>query len=115
MRELKNYIDIIASFRQSKVLVIGDFMTDVYIKGISTRICPEAPVPVVDVSSRFVSLGGAANTACNVRMLGAEVTYCTVIGTDSAGEEAFELLKQFANSDETILRVPGRETISKTR
>jgi D-beta-D-heptose 7-phosphate kinase / D-beta-D-heptose 1-phosphate adenosyltransferase len=115
MRELKNYIDIIASFRQSKVLVIGDFMTDVYIKGISTRICPEAPVPVVDVSSRFVSLGGAANTACNVRMLGAEVTYCTVIGTESAGEEAFELLKQFANSCETILRVPGRETISKTR
>ena len=35
----------------NKVLVIGDVIIDKYIYGTSTRISPEAPVPIVKVST----------------------------------------------------------------
>ena len=42
-----------------KVLVFGDVIVDKYIYGSSTRISPEAPVPVVNVEKIATSLGGA--------------------------------------------------------
>jgi D-beta-D-heptose 7-phosphate kinase/D-beta-D-heptose 1-phosphate adenosyltransferase len=43
----------------SKVLVIGDVIIDKYIYGTSTRISPEAPVPIVNLENVSTSLGGA--------------------------------------------------------
>ena len=42
-----------------KVIVIGDVIYDVYIHGTSTRISPEAPVPVVNYQSETTTHGGA--------------------------------------------------------
>ena len=61
-----DFLSIIETFKSKRILVVGDFILDVYVKGISTRLCPEAPVPVVDVTDRVELLGGGANTACNV-------------------------------------------------
>jgi D-beta-D-heptose 7-phosphate kinase / D-beta-D-heptose 1-phosphate adenosyltransferase len=111
-----SYVSIIKSFSNRNVLVIGDFILDVYLKGVSTRLSPEAPVPVVDISEKIPLLGGAANTACNLAALGASVTYCSVIGTDNHGDEAIQLLSAHANIDAGgVIRKSNRETITKTR
>src|SRR5690606_33562080 len=57
--------------RQIRVLVVGDLMLDVYLRGSASRISPEAPVPVVRVRERWNTLGGAATVARNVVELGA--------------------------------------------
>lgn len=109
------YTDIISQFAGKKILVLGDFILDIYLKGTSTRLSPEAPVPVVDVAERASFLGGAANTVCNLRKLGAWVTFCTVIGCDKNKEEAIWLLERIDVDTRTIIKHPERITITKTR
>ncbi len=77
-----------------RVLVVGDAMLDRYWFGAVDRISPEAPVPVVRVTSEEERLGGAANVALNVKVLGAQCTLLTVVGDDAAGRRLCELLAQ---------------------
>ena len=69
----------IAGFAGKRILVIGDLMLDEFIWGNVSRISPEAPVPVVDVTGESYYPGGAANVARNVREFTADVA---VMGTD---------------------------------
>ncbi len=78
---------------KSKVLVIGDIMLDKYYFGDVERISPEAPVPVVLVKRIESRIGGAGNTALNLKNLGIEVDILGVIGNDENGEELLKLLK----------------------
>ena len=55
------------SFAEIKVGVVGDVMLDTYWWGKVERISPEAPVPVVAVTSREERIGGAGNVALNVK------------------------------------------------
>jgi D-beta-D-heptose 7-phosphate kinase / D-beta-D-heptose 1-phosphate adenosyltransferase len=110
-----SYNDIIDRFSSKKILVIGDLILDVYIKGVSTRLSPEAPVPVVDVSEKITVLGGAANTACNLKALSAQVSFCSALGTDAAAEEAIQLLKMWDIDVSGILKHSERATLVKTR
>ena len=63
MRELPDYSN-------ANILIIGDLMLDRYWHGGTSRISPEAPVPVVHVQQDEVRAGGAANVALNVAALG---------------------------------------------
>ncbi|MFQ5588144.1 MAG: D-glycero-beta-D-manno-heptose-7-phosphate kinase [Nitrospiria bacterium] len=102
-------------FPGKRVLVLGDVMLDHYIWGTVKRISPEAPVPVVEVNSESVRLGGAGNVLNNILGLGGEVTFCSVIGADSAGEWIQERV-QSKNVDMSGLIVEeNRLTIKKTR
>jgi D-beta-D-heptose 7-phosphate kinase/D-beta-D-heptose 1-phosphate adenosyltransferase len=56
-----------------KVLVIGDIIIDKYITGTSTRLSPEAPVPVVNQQEVWEQLGGAALVYQNLLSLGVDV------------------------------------------
>lgn len=109
------YRDIIDQYRDKNVMVIGDYILDIYLKGTSTRLSPEAPVPVVDVAERNAFPGGAANTVCNLRKLGANVSYYTVIGCDKEGDEAIQLFEDMGVDTCSITRDHRRETITKTR
>jgi D-beta-D-heptose 7-phosphate kinase/D-beta-D-heptose 1-phosphate adenosyltransferase len=111
----KSYHHVISSFAGFHILVIGDLILDVYLKGSSTRLSPEAPVPVVDVTEIKKCLGGAANTVCNLRALGARVSFCTVIGPDAYGDEGLKLLQNIDVDAENIIRDEARETLVKTR
>ncbi len=73
---------LIGSFRQRNILVLGDLMLDEYLFGQVSRISPEAPVPVVEVSQEKFLLGGAANVAWNIASLGAKVVPVGVVGRD---------------------------------
>jgi rfaE bifunctional protein kinase chain/domain len=79
---------------ERRVLVVGDAMLDRYWFGAVERISPEAPVPVVRVTREEERLGGAANVAMNVKVLGAQCTLLTVVGDDAAGRRLRELLEQ---------------------
>lgn len=80
----------IPSFTPAKVLVIGDVMLDRYWHGPTSRISPEAPVPVVRVDTLEARPGGAANVALNIACLGAQAILLGVTGQD----EPADLLRQ---------------------
>ncbi|WP_027848345.1 bifunctional D-glycero-beta-D-manno-heptose-7-phosphate kinase/D-glycero-beta-D-manno-heptose 1-phosphate adenylyltransferase HldE [Marinospirillum minutulum] len=71
-----------AAFEQANVLVAGDVMLDRYWQGATTRISPEAPVPVVRVQSQDDRPGGAANVALNLVSLGANAGLAGIVGRD---------------------------------
>jgi rfaE bifunctional protein kinase chain/domain len=111
----ENISDIIASFRNRKVLIIGDVMLDAYIWGKVERISPEAPVPVVTVLKREERLGGAANVGMNIRALGAKPIMCSVIGTDDKGQRLRALMLNSGLDDAGIIESPHRFTTTKFR
>src|ERR1700733_6072836 len=70
---------------RARVLCVGDAMIDHYINGTAERISPEAPVPVLRVTSEERRLGGAGNVLRNLHALGVETCFISVAGADSAG------------------------------
>ncbi len=98
-----------------RVLVIGDIMLDVYLRGSATRISPEAPVPVVRVTHDDVALGGAANVATNVVRLGARCAIVGCIGDDAAGRDLVSELVRCGIDALGVRALPGRPTTVKTR
>lgn len=103
------------AFNGKRVLVIGDVMTDAYINGNVSRMSPEAPVPVVDLSAQEQRIGGAGNVALNLIALGASAVLASVVGADTAGQELQQLLEN-ANIDTSPLLVSSeRKTTIKTR
>lgn len=105
----------IKKFRTGKILVVGDLILDQYIWGQVSRISPEAPVPVVTVSSETIQLGGAANVSNNIRSLGGQVDLCGVVGTDEGGRQFMEILDRQGIGCDGILTDQSRPTTRKTR
>ena len=70
------------NMEQSRILVVGDVMLDKYYYGDVTRISPEAPVPITHVTSTKETLGGAANVAHNLALLGCQTAIAGFVGDD---------------------------------
>lgn len=102
-------------FGSKRVLVLGDAMLDSYVVGTSTRLCQEAPVPVVAVRERLDCPGGAANTAVNLAALGCQVELLSVIGADQEGDRLRSLLQQLGVGTDLLAVSEGRRTLSKQR
>lgn len=107
--------DLLSSFQHCPILVLGDLMLDEFVWGNVTRISPEAPVPVVQVRERTFTVGGAANTAANVRTLGGRVTIAGVLGDDSGGRRTRELLDAQGIATTAVVTDSHRPTTTKTR
>lgn len=82
----------IPPFQSAHILIIGDIMLDRYWSGETSRISPEAPVPVVRIRQQEERPGGAGNVALNVKSLGAKVTLIGMTGTDEAAHQLLKLL-----------------------
>jgi rfaE bifunctional protein kinase chain/domain len=67
------------------ILVIGDIMLDKYVVGEVERISNEAPVPIVNVTNEFSTLGGCGNVVRNLREIGANAACLSSVGFDSDG------------------------------
>lgn len=98
-----------------RVLVVGDAMLDVYLHGQVSRLCREGPVPVVALHQQVGAPGGAANTAANVRALGAAATLLSVIGQDQEGDALRQALSERGVDGSALLCAPQRRTLTKTR
>ena len=68
--------------KSCRILVVGDVMLDQYYYGEVTRISPEAPVPITRVTSTKQTMGGAANVAHNLALLGTQTYISGFVGDD---------------------------------
>ena len=102
-------------FSDIKVLLIGDFMIDHYIMGTSTRMSPEAPVPVVTPEKDYSIPGGAGNVAMNLKLMGANVTCVGCVGNDIWGKKLLSILKNEGVKTEGIELIDGHPTTLKQR
>ncbi len=110
-----NVKSLFDGFTSKRILVIGDVMIDAYLSGRVSRISPEAPVPIIHLSSKEERLGGAANVALNLLALGCEPVLCATIGEDEGGERFLTLMDEKGLSKEGILRDVHNKTTVKTR
>ena len=70
-----------------KLLVVGDYIEDRYVFGTASRLCPEAPVPVIVPQSARFSPGGAGLVVEQLNELGADVVM--FYGSHSVKERFF--------------------------
>lgn len=96
------------------ILVVGDVMIDRYIIGETSRISPEAPVPVVMAGREDMRGGGAANVAANVRSLGARSSLLTICGDDGSGRDLVTLMAANDVDLDCVIEA-GQRTTQKTR
>ncbi len=101
-------------FRNARVLIAGDLMLDRYWHGSTSRISPEAPIPVVAVNHEESRPGGAANVALNVAALGARALLAGITGKDAAGDELADILDR-VGVYKLLTRDAGQTTITKLR
>ncbi|MEN9461351.1 MAG: hypothetical protein RIS84_1371 [Pseudomonadota bacterium] len=104
----------IPDFKTAQVLVIGDVMLDRYWQGSTSRISPEAPVPVVHIKQQTERAGGAGNVALNISALGGKTTLLGVTGQDEAADKIQQQLAQ-DNVDCCFVRLADAPTITKLR
>ena len=104
----------IDKIRSKRILVIGDLMLDIYLRGRASRISPEAPVPVVLAERQERIPGGAANVMANLRALGCEVVGAGFLGNDDEGKFLFKTLESMNVKTESIVTT-ALSTIHKTR
>jgi D-beta-D-heptose 7-phosphate kinase / D-beta-D-heptose 1-phosphate adenosyltransferase len=107
--------ELVRRFTDARVLVLGDVMLDRYVSGNAGRLSPEAPIPVLRPMSSRATLGGAANVALNVAMLGGHVALVGVIGDDAAGAEVARLLAVSPGIAPYLVVATARPTTAKTR
>lgn len=106
---------IVSAFKDVKILVIGDLILDEFVWGDSSRISPEAPIPVVVVERESLMPGGAANVASNISSLGAKTYLAGVTGKDDNGRRLKDLLADRGVNVEGIIPDMERPTTLKTR
>ncbi len=106
---------IVSLFPRRTVLVVGDAMLDEYLWGDVSRISPEAPVPVVEVHSTSLKIGGAANVACNLKALGVTPHLVALCGVDPNGDRLRGLLQEMDMPADGVFSSRDRPTTLKTR
>ncbi len=101
-------------YNSAQILVVGDLMLDRYWHGSTSRISPEAPVPVVHVQDEEQRAGGAGNVALNMAALGAKVRLAGFCGKDEAADALRKVLEG-AGIDCHLQSLEEHPTITKLR
>lgn len=101
-------------FNKVKILVVGDVMLDRYWHGLTKRISPEAPVPIVEINEIQEKLGGAANVAMNIKQLGATPYLIGITGIDEA-EKIISIKLNKEKIDNHLIKLKNHSTIIKLR
>ncbi|MBZ0071601.1 MAG: bifunctional D-glycero-beta-D-manno-heptose-7-phosphate kinase/D-glycero-beta-D-manno-heptose 1-phosphate adenylyltransferase HldE [Thiohalobacteraceae bacterium] len=104
----------IPAFEKAHVLVVGDVMLDRYWYGATSRISPEAPVPVVHVRQNEERPGGAGNVALNIAALQAGSTVIALTGDDEPADSLVRCLEA-AGVRCRLQRLAGVPTVTKLR
>ena len=99
----------------ARVMVIGDVMLDRFIYGAVERISPEAPVPVLRVSSEDSMPGGAGNVLRNLVAIGARVCFLAVVGDDQVGRDLISMIAREEGVEPYVLVERNRVSTRKDR
>lgn len=105
---------VIPDFSTARILVVGDVMLDRYWSGATSRISPEAPVPVVKVQDVEERPGGAGNVALNLAALGVRTALFAITGDDAASTTLHNFLIS-AEIECCLQKLPNLPTITKLR
>ncbi len=97
------------------LVVVGDVLLDEDIEGVATRLAPDAPAPVVDVTGDFRHPGGAGLAAALAARGGRDVVLVTALGDDPAvpvpaqdpASDAFELAREVRARGGTVVATGG--------
>jgi len=89
-------------------------MLDEYWFGPTSRISPEAPVPVVRVTGSEARAGGAANVAANLASLGARTSLTGIVGRDGNAKTLATLMRNQGIAVDFV-QSAQRPTITKLR
>jgi D-beta-D-heptose 7-phosphate kinase / D-beta-D-heptose 1-phosphate adenosyltransferase len=96
----------------SRVVVFGDSLLDCDVEGGVDRLCPDAPVPVVDVRAQRWRPGGAGLAALLAARAGHDVVLVSALGIDPAAALLADLLAAHVE----VVRMPLHgATVCKTR
>lgn len=101
-------------FDSAKVAVIGDVMLDTFVYGSVSRISPEAPVPIINVTHENSALGGAGNVAANLSSLGATPLMIGSVGDDKGKQTIFNMASTLGIPTNHMV-ISKQPTTSKTR
>jgi rfaE bifunctional protein kinase chain/domain len=112
---LPNLSSTLSALPACRIAVVGDLMLDEYLWGHIERISPEAPVPILSITHRTSTLGGAGNVAENLRHWAAEVTLIGVVGQDETGSLVHDLFRAHGINAKGVLTEPSRKTTRKAR
>lgn len=111
----EHLLKTIGSLGAPKILVVGDFMLDVYVYGDAVRISPEAPVPVLKVTETEYRCGGAASVAADLVALGAAPICVGIVGQDAEGRRLKETLADLGADVASLCEMADRPTVTKQR
>ncbi|MEV4328296.1 PfkB family carbohydrate kinase, partial [Microbispora rosea] len=94
------------------LVIVGDSLLDVDVEGTADRLCPDAPVPVVEGQAEHHRPGGAGLAALLAARDGTRVVLITALGDDPSGRCLEDLLSPTVE----IVRLPLRgTTVRKAR
>ena len=110
-----NKINSLKKFNKINILIIGDMVADVYLKGNISRVSREAPVLVLEHAGEKVVPGGAANVVHNIATLGGQAFAVGLIGNDKAGTGLRAILNNKNVETTGLIVEENRPTITKTR
>jgi len=113
--DINRALTIIDNFSNTSILVVGDLMVDHYIYGVTSRISPEAPVPIVDVQNSKIFLGGSGNVINNIFELGGKVYATGLVGKDDISKVIFQEFERRKINTDGIIVDDTRQTTLKTR
>jgi rfaE bifunctional protein kinase chain/domain len=112
---VRDLLPLVELLEDVRVVVLGDVMLDTYVWGDVSRISPEAPVPVFEVTERTHQPGGAANAAAGIAALGGSVGVGGVVGRDASAEALRGTLASCGVPDDGVVSDSERPTTTKTR
>ncbi|MAH02045.1 D-glycero-beta-D-manno-heptose-7-phosphate kinase [Candidatus Woesearchaeota archaeon] len=112
---MNNLLKVVEQFKNKKILILGDVMLDKYIWGDVSRISPEAPVQIVNVTGESYVPGGAANVANNIAALSAKSFIVGVVGNDNTKKELIKELEKRNVDVNGLIVDENKRTIRKVR
>lgn len=110
-----DYCSYIDRFPDVNLLSVGDMMLDIFVYGKTTRLSPEAPVPVILCKKERRMPGGVGNVIANLRSLECGVIFAGAAGADAEGRALRESLVAQGVDDSLMLEPAGYPTPVKTR
>jgi rfaE bifunctional protein kinase chain/domain len=113
--DLMSLAECVERFASRTVVVLGDFVADVFESGEISRVSREAPVLILRHRTTEIVPGGGANSASNFASLGAKVIPITAVGDDETGNALIAAFRRKNVDVRGILKVPGWTTPTKKR
>src|SRR5207237_9548675 len=101
---MKHLAEIVNSFSNKRIVVIGDVIADQFIYGEISRVSREAPVFILRHEQTRTSPGGAGNCAMNLAALGAQVELVSVLGKDEPGRVLLYTLPEASVNCDAVSR-----------